>query len=62
MAEAFKPGDTVKMKSGGPLMTVDSFSDDGDVWCEWFDDKNEPQGRSFKPHMLVHDDGTPGIA
>jgi uncharacterized protein YodC (DUF2158 family) len=61
MAETFKPGDTVRMKSGGPLMTVDSINNE-ELWCEWFDEKNQPQSRSFKQHTLVKDDGTPSIA
>jgi uncharacterized protein YodC (DUF2158 family) len=56
MAE-FKPGDTVRLKSGGPLMTVSLIRQDGEVWCEWFDDKEAPQSRGFKPTSLVADDG-----
>jgi uncharacterized protein YodC (DUF2158 family) len=37
---AFKVGDTVQLKSGGPRMTVTSLgSNFGQpiVWCAWFD-------------------------
>jgi uncharacterized protein YodC (DUF2158 family) len=33
----FKVGDIVRLKSGGPSMTVDGYNDyDGDVVCKWF--------------------------
>lgn len=54
----FNPGDTVRLKSGGPLMTVASIQRDGDIWCEWFDDKQAPQSRGYKATSLVADDGT----
>jgi uncharacterized protein YodC (DUF2158 family) len=52
----FKPGDTVRLKSGGPLMTIAHVRPD-EVWCEWFDDKEAPQSKGFKPTSLVEDDG-----
>lgn len=58
----FKPGDTVRLKSGGPLMTVAMIRTDGEVDCEWFDEKDQPQSRIFKPTSLVADDGDPVIA
>jgi uncharacterized protein YodC (DUF2158 family) len=59
----FKPGDTVRLKSGGPLMTVHSISQpEGTAWCEWFDKKEEPKGQSFSLSSLVADDGGPIIA
>jgi len=36
MEEDFKKGDTVKLKSGGPLMTVVDIDELG-VECMWFD-------------------------
>lgn len=36
-AAAFKPGDVVYLKSGGPAMTVDTPADEGgDYLCRWF--------------------------
>jgi uncharacterized protein YodC (DUF2158 family) len=36
----FKVGDTVRLKSGGPVMTVSTAADaDSDVLCKWFDGK-----------------------
>ena len=46
MAQQFKAGDTVKLKSGGPVMTVVEYgsftmgSVDG-YKCRWFDEKNK---------------------
>jgi len=39
---AFKPGDIVQLKSGGPKMTVQKEetssprADEGRCWCKWF--------------------------
>lgn len=34
--QAFKKGDIVQLKSGGPLMTIQSPDDGGWVRCIWF--------------------------
>ena len=43
MAEQFQPGDTVRLKSGGPLMTVEKIwsKEKGTVRVTWFKD-DEP--------------------
>ncbi len=38
---SFNPGDTVQMKSGGPLMTVVSFEDNY-YYCTWME-RSGPQ-------------------
>jgi uncharacterized protein YodC (DUF2158 family) len=53
----FKPGDTVRLKSGGPLMTVKVKQSSDELYCEWFDDKKNLQGRAFAVSSLVADDG-----
>lgn len=45
-----KVGDVVKLKSGGPKMTVTSIEDHmgtPSVFCEWFDEKNTQQSGVF---------------
>lgn len=36
MAEEFKPGDVVVLKSGGPAMTIRELQGTGTALCEWF--------------------------
>lgn len=49
----FKPGDVVQLKSGGPIMTVKFLDEDGDIYCEWFDKKEELKGSRFTVHQLT---------
>ncbi|HUU31149.1 MAG TPA: DUF2158 domain-containing protein [Phycisphaerae bacterium] len=35
--EKFEKGDTVDLKSGSPLMTVEGFTDDNRVICVWYE-------------------------
>lgn len=51
-SENFQAGDRVQLKSGGPVMTIDS-SNEGSWWCVWFDSKGEQKGGSFGSHMLA---------
>jgi uncharacterized protein YodC (DUF2158 family) len=54
MAEAFKSGDVVKLKSGGPKMTVTSAGEnygDAVVYCAWFDGVKKMTG-DFPPDAL----------
>ncbi len=65
MTEPFKPGTTVRLKSGGPLMTVDKTTTEqsGDlVWCIWFDEKHKRHDGKFAPYALRADDGGPVLA
>lgn len=52
MSEEIKVGDVVRLKSGGPNMTVNHIGpqyDGGEdrVWCEWFNEKNHPCNKDF---------------
>ena len=54
MADEFKPGDVVVLKSGGPDMTVEKISTfNGDVVCQWFGGRKLEKG-SFPPASLTH--------
>jgi uncharacterized protein YodC (DUF2158 family) len=48
----FKVGDVVRLKSGGPQMTVKEVRRDGKLACIWFDDKNKHDGGVFVSEML----------
>ncbi|EMH4156385.1 DUF2158 domain-containing protein [Serratia marcescens] len=54
MSDAFKAGDIVTLKSGGPDMTVKAFmsSQGNSFLCQWFAGKKLEQGY-FKPESLV---------
>ena len=45
----FKPGDQVRLKSGGPAMTIQTIAEHNGrmtAWCQWFDG-NKPEGNRF---------------
>jgi uncharacterized protein YodC (DUF2158 family) len=50
--EIFEPGQIVRLKSGGPKMTIKS-QDGKEVWaCQWFDRNGKLQNDSFPEDML----------
>ncbi len=52
----FKVGDTVQLKSGGPVMTVGYVKSDGGLECHWFNSNAgafEAKWNAFKPEMLA---------
>ena len=53
MSDAFQSGDVVRLKSGGPLLSVAGVEDDGYIATEWFDIKNHLQQYPFLPVQLV---------
>ena len=58
----FKVGDTVQLKSGGPLMTVVGEGRDGNdnprVRCTWFDkSQNEKNGAYPEDALEVYREG-----
>jgi len=53
----FKPGDVVRLKSGGPNMTVTSHGDKikffrGQIFCQWFVGTKLEKGH-FSPDVLI---------
>ncbi|WP_447833755.1 YodC family protein [Aeromonas veronii] len=59
MNGTFKPGDVVRLKSGGPAMTVSTLHKDSTVeayLCRWFssDDSPKSQVETFNATSLEH--------
>ena len=55
--QTFKAGDVVRLKSGGPKMTILWIEDEYGVMtasCQWFDSKNELKDAKFRPSSLEH--------
>ncbi|WP_311267466.1 DUF2158 domain-containing protein [Sphingobium sp. WCS2017Hpa-17] len=51
----FKAGDVVRLKSGGPTMTVTRVGEGawvGTVWVSWFDSSNKPQSGEYPQEAL----------
>ena len=46
-----RPGDKVRLMSGGPVMTVYQTGKNR-VWCQWFDRNNQLEQTIFKPDVL----------
>ncbi len=52
MADTFKLGDTVQLKSGGPVMTVEEINEKTGILCQWFSEKEIKRAR-FRPETLT---------
>lgn len=52
-ADEAKVGQVVKLKSGGPLMTVYMVNDRKEVVCHWFQADEKFQVGRFEPAMLI---------
>lgn len=58
MAEGFKTGDVVRLKSGGPTMTVSEIeSTTGAVLCTWFDSTEKRSDSYFPASALKRVEG-----
>ena len=50
--QGFKTGDTVQLKLGGPVMTINSITEEtGEIYCQWFEG-NEVKVDYFPPDSL----------
>lgn len=58
--DTFKTGDTVRLKSGGPLMTIRDVND-GYAVATWFDTKQQHHEETFAIDQIEEDDGIPAI-
>ena len=58
MGNQFNPGDLVKLKSGGPTMTVEQVRTDlaGKLQCVWFKGTDGPHTGIFFPDAVTRDD------
>ena len=64
MDQSFEVGKTVRLKSGGSLMTIISVGRGMKVEgqaarCAWIDTKGQPHEQEFPLSALELDDGTP---
>jgi len=52
--QELKIGDVVKLKSGGPIMTVKNIEENGEIYCQWFsgDKLNKLEDGYFPPASL----------
>lgn len=53
----FKVGDVVKLRSGGPAMTIDDITDENECVCQWFGEKEKLERAVFDPKTLKSFDG-----
>jgi len=52
---AFNDGDLVKLKSGGPVMTVEA-TDGTDIYCMWFIDHKVEKGVFREPTLEAYNE------
>lgn len=60
--EHIQEGDRVRLKSGGPAMTVTKLENDQKVWVQWFDQKQDLKSGVFPTHALEKYTSGPSFA
>jgi len=61
----FKPGDVVRLKSGGPAMTVDEIEKKGtalSIFCFWFDGAQLEDGEFAPASLAPTEPATPEVS
>ena len=53
MSDTFQPGEMVRLKSGGPTMTVVHEQSPGRLFCQWFTAAKELKDDFFDGHLLL---------
>jgi len=51
----FTKGETVRLNSGGPLMTVSNVLSNNQIECVWFNDEDEVCIHSFDTEIIFPD-------
>ena len=54
----FNVGDVVRLKSGGPLMTVQQAKYADNIVCTWFGENNTRLTEGFHPRTLKFDEAS----
>ena len=67
MSSEFQKGEVVRLKSGGPNMTVENvgqrgMTGDPTVWCVWFDLERKRQRDTFTPEALERAPSSPPLS
>ncbi|STX29971.1 Uncharacterized small protein [Legionella beliardensis] len=55
METQLKVGDVVKLKSGGPRMTISYLGKEEQIECIWFDGNNKSKGYFHKDSVKLDD-------
>lgn len=51
---SFNIGDTVQLKSGGPVMTISFIAQDGECTCVWFHSSDaQKESMSYYPQAIL---------
>jgi uncharacterized protein YodC (DUF2158 family) len=63
MSQKLIAGETVRLKSGGPLMTIAWIDEESSAArCEWFDSKKEFRSSDFLLTSLIQDDDSINVS